>query len=32
MVTAELRDVHVARMQLYGSDKLEITGKLLKVF
>ena len=32
LVTAELRDVHVARMRVYADDKLEITGKLLKVF
>ena len=27
LVTAELRDVHVARMRLYADDKLEITGE-----
>ena len=32
LVTAELRDVHVARMRVYADDKLEITGELLKVF
>ena len=32
LVTAELRDVHVARMRFYADDKLEITGDLLKVF
>ena len=32
LVTAELRDVHVARMQFYADDQLEITGELLKVF
>ena len=31
-VTAELRDVHVARMRVYADHKLEITGELLKVF
>ena len=31
-VTAELRDVHVARMRFYADDNLEITGELLKVF
>ena len=32
LVTAELRDVHVASMRFYADDKLEITGELLKVF
>ena len=32
LVTAELRDVQVARMRLYADDKLEITGELRKVF
>ena len=32
LVTAELRDVHVARMRVYADDKLEINGELLKVF
>ena len=32
LVAAELRDVHVARTQVYADDKLEITGELLKVF
>ena len=32
LVTADLRDVHVARMRFYADDKLEITGELLKVF
>ena len=32
LVTAELRDVHVARMRFYADDQLEITGELLKVF
>ena len=32
LVTAELRDVHVARMRFYTDDKLEITGELLKDF
>ena len=32
LVTAELRDVHVARMWFYGDDKLEITVELLKIF
>ena len=32
LVTAQLRDVHVARMRFYADDKLEITGELLKVF
>ena len=31
VATAELRDVHVARMWFYGDDKLEITVELLKV-
>ena len=31
-VTAELRDVHMARMRLYADDQLEITGEVLKVF
>ena len=30
LVTAELRDVQVARMRLYADDKLEITGELLQ--
>ena len=29
--TAELSDVHVARMRVYADDKLEITGELPKV-
>ena len=32
LVTAELRDVHVARMRVYADDQLEITGELFKVF
>ena len=32
LATAELRDVHVARMWFYADDKLEITGELRKVF
>ena len=32
LVTAELRDVHVARMRFYTDDQLEITVELLKVF
>ena len=32
LVTAELRDVHVARMRFYADDKLEIIGELVKVF
>ena len=32
LVTAELRDVHVAGMRVYADDKLEITGELPKVF
>ena len=32
LVTAELRDVHVARMRFYADDQLDITGELLKVF
>ena len=32
LVTAELRDVHVARTRVYADDKLKITGELLKVF
>ena len=32
LVTAELRDVHVARMRFHADDKLETTGELLKVF
>ena len=32
LVTAELRDVHVARMRFYADDQLEIAGELLKVF
>ena len=32
LVTAELRDVHVARMRVYDHDKLGITGELVKVF
>ena len=32
LVTAELRDVHVARMRFYAGDQLEISGELLKVF
>ena len=32
LVTAELREVHVARMRVYADDKLETTGELLKVF
>ena len=31
LVTAELRNVHVARMLFYADDKLEITGELRKV-
>ena len=31
LVTAELRDVHVARMRVYADDNLEITGDPLKV-
>ena len=31
LVTAELRDVHVARMRFYADDKLESTGELLNV-
>ena len=31
LVTAELRDVHVARMRSYADDKLQITVELLKV-
>ena len=32
LVTAELREVHVARIQFYADDQLEITGELLTVF
>ena len=32
LVIAELCDVHAARMRFYANDKLEITGKLFKVF
>ena len=32
LVTAELRDVHVAGMRVYADDKLEIIGDPLKVF
>ena len=32
LVTAELRDVHVARVRFYADDQLEITGEVLKVF
>ena len=32
LVTAELRNVHVARMRVYADDKLEIIGEPLKVF
>ena len=32
LVTAELRDVHVARVRFYADDQLNITGELLKVF
>ena len=32
LVTAELHDVHVARMRFYADDKFEITGELPKVF
>ena len=32
LVTAEPRDVHVAKMRLYADDKLESTGELLNVF
>ena len=32
LFTAELCDVHVARMRVYADDKLEITGELLEVF
>ena len=32
LVTAELRDVHVARKRFYADDKLKITGELRKVF
>ena len=32
LVTAELRDVRVARMPVHDDDKLEIVGELLKVF
>ena len=31
LVTAKLRDDHVARMRFYADDKVEITGELLKV-
>ena len=31
LVSAELRDVHVARMRVYADDKLEITVEFLKV-
>ena len=31
LFTAELCDVHVARMRVYADDKLEITGELPKV-
>ena len=31
LVTAELRDVHVAMMWFYADDQLEITDELLKV-
>ena len=31
LVTAELHNVHVARMRFYADDHLEITGELLKV-
>ena len=31
LVTAELRDVHVARMRFYADDQLKIVGELLKV-
>ena len=32
LVTAELRNVLVARIRFYADGKLEITGDLLKVF
>ena len=32
VVTAELPDVHVARMRFYADGQLEITGELLKIF
>ena len=32
LVTAEFRDVHVARMRFYADDQLKITDELLKVF
>ena len=32
LVTAELRDVHVAKMRFYANDKLDIAGEFLKVF
>ena len=32
MVTAELRDVHMAKMWFYADDQLTITGELLAVF
>ena len=32
LITAELRDVHVARMRFYADDQLKITDELLKVF
>ena len=32
LVTAELRDVHVARIRFYADDQLEIISELLKVF
>ena len=32
LVTAKLRDVHLARMRFYVVDKLEITDELLSVF
>ena len=32
LVTAELRDVHVARLGFYADGQLQITGELLKVF
>ena len=32
LVTAELRNVHVAAMRFYADDQPEITGDLLRVF
>ena len=32
LVTAELRDVHTAKMRFYPNDQLQIAGELLTVF